>query len=54
MFGTDRILAVLRTHRQETPEVILDTLFGAVNAFAHHPPQEDDMTAVVIQIGAGW
>jgi serine phosphatase RsbU (regulator of sigma subunit)/putative methionine-R-sulfoxide reductase with GAF domain len=47
-FGVDRLLGVVRAHRRETPEAILDALFHAVGDFSGHHLQ-DDMTAVIIK-----
>jgi sigma-B regulation protein RsbU (phosphoserine phosphatase) len=52
-FGPERTLRIVREHRHETPEAILDALFQAVGAFSG-PPLQDDLTAVILKAeGAG-
>ena len=48
MFGTDRMLDVLRAHEQETPEAILAGMSGAVAAFVGAAPQFDDLTMLCL------
>jgi sigma-B regulation protein RsbU (phosphoserine phosphatase) len=47
-FGVERLLGVVRAHRQKTPEAILDALFHAVGDFSGHQLQ-DDLTAVILK-----
>jgi serine phosphatase RsbU (regulator of sigma subunit) len=47
-FGLERTLAIVRTHRQQTPDAILDALFQAVGNFSGHR-LHDDLTAVIIK-----
>ncbi len=49
MFGTDRLLAVLRTHRHRTAAQIVDALYQAVRQFCEGAEQEDDVTAIVLK-----
>jgi sigma-B regulation protein RsbU (phosphoserine phosphatase) len=52
-FGLGRTLGIVRAHRREAPDAILDALFHAVGDFSGHPPQ-DDLTAVILKAeGAG-
>jgi PAS domain S-box-containing protein len=48
LFGLGRTLDLVRAHRQETPEAILDALFHAVGDFSGHR-LHDDITAVIIK-----
>jgi sigma-B regulation protein RsbU (phosphoserine phosphatase) len=47
-FGVERTLGLVRAHRQEAPEAILDALFHAVGDFSGHQLQ-DDITAVILK-----
>jgi sigma-B regulation protein RsbU (phosphoserine phosphatase) len=47
-FGVERLLGVVRAHRQEAPDAILDALFHAVGDFSGHQLQ-DDITAVILK-----
>jgi phosphoserine phosphatase RsbU/P len=47
-FGLARALDVVRAHRNEEPEAILDALFEAVLTFSGHQLR-DDLTAVILQ-----
>jgi PAS domain S-box-containing protein len=52
-FGMERALDLVRRHQQESPDEILEALFGAVSDFSGHRLQ-DDLTAVIIKVeGAG-
>jgi sigma-B regulation protein RsbU (phosphoserine phosphatase) len=52
-FGLERALDLVRRHQQESPDEILEALFGAVSDFSGHRLQ-DDLTAVIIKVeGAG-
>jgi len=50
LFGTERILSVVRAHAQRTAGEIMDAIFGAVKDFSQGSPQADDLTAVVIKV----
>ena len=50
LFGTERILSVVRAHAQRTAREIMDALFDAVKEFSWGNPQTDDLTAVVIKV----
>ena len=49
-FGTERTLNVVRQNREKPAREILDALYRAVRDFAHHAPQLDDVTAIVIKV----
>ena len=51
MFGSDRVVDLVRKHLDCTAKEILDRLFAAVSAFAGGNPQEDDLTCVVVKVG---
>jgi sigma-B regulation protein RsbU (phosphoserine phosphatase) len=48
LFGLGRTLGIVRAHRHETPDDILEALFDAVRAFSGHDLQ-DDQTAVILK-----
>jgi phosphoserine phosphatase len=48
-FGADRVEAVLRAHRHEPPEAILEALREAVRAYCGPAPIQDDRTAILIR-----
>jgi len=51
LFGVERALEVIRTHRRHPPEEILEVLFRALSEFTQSGLQ-DDATAVVLQAEA--
>lgn len=48
-FGSDRILQLVRDHRDRTAREIIQVVYDAVIAFAEGTPQKDDLTAVIIK-----
>src|SRR5207244_6091813 len=44
LFGTDRLLDVVRAHQDRTARTIVRTLYGAVRSYLRAPTQLDDMT----------
>lgn len=50
MFGTDRMLGVLRTNREKGATQIVDALYLAVREFCKGTVQEDDVTAIVVKV----
>ena len=50
MFGTDRMLAVLRENRHQSAAQIVDALYFAVREFCKGAEQEDDVTAIVLKV----
>jgi phosphoserine phosphatase RsbU/P len=48
-FGINRVLDVVRAHREATARSIVDTLYGAVRQFCGVQTQLDDMTSIVIK-----
>jgi serine/threonine protein kinase/serine phosphatase RsbU (regulator of sigma subunit) len=51
--GLERALGVVRAHRRETPEAILERLVHAVSDFAASPLRHEDRTAVLIKAEEG-
>jgi sigma-B regulation protein RsbU (phosphoserine phosphatase) len=51
LFGIDRVLDVVRTHRGQPAREIVDTLYGAVRTFCGTGVQLDDMTAILVRAG---
>ena len=49
LFGLERTLEIVRSHRHESAQEVLDVLFRAIGGFAENNHQ-DDLTAVVIQV----
>jgi len=50
MFGTDRMLAVLRANRDQSAAQIVDALYLAVREFCKGLEQQDDVTAIVMKV----
>jgi len=50
LFGKERALRLIRMHREEKPEMIIEALFAEVREFCGGVPT-DDMTAIVIKVG---
>ncbi|MHC4849129.1 MAG: SpoIIE family protein phosphatase [Planctomycetota bacterium] len=48
-FGVERVEAVVRAHRTETPSAILDAVRKAVDEFTNQMPLDDDRTAILIK-----
>lgn len=48
-FGKARVTEVVRAHRADAAEVILQAVLGALDGFRGQAPQEDDVTLVVIK-----
>ncbi|HEX4591784.1 MAG TPA: SpoIIE family protein phosphatase [Gemmataceae bacterium] len=51
LFGTDRVLAAIRAHRDRPAREIVAEVFQAVNDFCGTRSQFDDMTLVVVKVG---
>jgi len=49
LFGTDRVLDVVRAHQGRTARTIVDSLYGAVRTYCTAQTQLDDMTVIVIK-----
>lgn len=49
LFGTDRVLALLREHAQATPEALSSALLQACRAFARGAAQDDDITVLLLK-----
>ena len=52
LFGTERLLDLLRAHRDGTGREIVDALYRTICGFCNHKAQLDDMTAVLIKVTA--
>jgi len=50
IFGTERILEIVRQNRTKSARDIVDALYADVRRFAQNTPQLDDATAVVIKV----
>jgi serine phosphatase RsbU (regulator of sigma subunit) len=50
LFGIDRILEVVRSHRGKSAREIVETLYESVRQFSKNTPQLDDVTAIVIKV----
>lgn len=49
LFGEERLLATIRSHRDATANELIDHIVAAVKAYSGPTPQADDMTLVVIR-----
>jgi serine phosphatase RsbU (regulator of sigma subunit) len=49
MFGEDRVMQVIRDHRDSTAAEILSAVREAAEAFARGRPPDDDRTIIVIK-----
>jgi serine phosphatase RsbU (regulator of sigma subunit) len=52
-FGIERTLTILRAHRTETPDQILDAIYRAARDFSPLCDQGDDITAILVKAEAG-
>ncbi len=50
LFGKDRVIEIIRQHRGERSQVIVDTLIRAVRKHCAPQSPDDDLTAVAIQV----
>ena len=50
LLGRDRVLEVVRRHRAESAQAIVDALFHAAAEFSRPCPQQDDITLMVIRV----
>jgi sigma-B regulation protein RsbU (phosphoserine phosphatase) len=50
LFGTDRLLEVVRANRWKPARLIVDALYEATRAFTGRSAQEDDITAIVVKV----
>ncbi len=48
-FGMDRVIDVLRRHREEPSDAIVDEMVNCLDAFAGTAPQHDDITLMVLK-----
>ncbi len=49
-FGNERLLEVVRQHRDRSAHEIVEALYGAARNFSDNSPQTDDLTVIVIKI----
>ena len=49
LFGSERLIAALRSGEENSPEEILDTVRNAVQEFVGTAPQFDDLTMLCLQ-----
>ena len=49
IFGIERALEIVRTHRDKSARELVETLYAGVRQFSQNAPQQDDVTAVVIK-----
>ncbi|MFM1770596.1 MAG: hypothetical protein RJA22_3125 [Verrucomicrobiota bacterium] len=52
LLGTERMLEVVRAHQAEPARVIVEALHCAAREFARGGEQEDDISAIVVKVGA--
>ena len=50
LFGTERMLAVLRANRERPASEIVQALYFAVREFCRGAEQQDDVTAIVLKV----
>jgi sigma-B regulation protein RsbU (phosphoserine phosphatase) len=50
LFGTERMLAVLRANRERPANEIVEALYFAVREFCRGAEQQDDVTAIVLKV----
>ncbi|MFQ5496199.1 MAG: PP2C family protein-serine/threonine phosphatase, partial [Phycisphaerae bacterium] len=50
LFGMERALNVVRTHRHRRAQEIVEALLRAVQDFSQNTPRHDDITAVVVKV----
>jgi len=51
ILGVDELNELCEIHGNESPELLLESIFRRVNRFTHGQAQQDDMTAVVFHLG---
>ena len=49
VLGIERILEVVRQHREKPARQIVEALYAETRSFTQHAPQDDDITAIVIK-----
>ena len=50
IFGIERVLDVVRGHRDKPAQDIVRALYQAVRGFSQANPQTDDVTAIVLKV----
>ncbi len=51
-FGNDRVLDLIKTHRDRSASQIVESIYNGVKAHAGNEPQHDDITSVVCKMGS--
>ncbi len=51
-FGSERVIEYLRSHRLDPARRIAEGIYETARAFAGDAPQDDDITSVVVKLGA--
>jgi serine phosphatase RsbU (regulator of sigma subunit) len=51
-FGMERVLDVIRAHRQQSASEIVDALYRDIRRFTSDVPQQDDITAIILRAEA--
>jgi phosphoserine phosphatase RsbU/P len=49
VLGIERILEVVRQHRERPARQIVEALYAETRSFTQHAPQDDDITAIIIK-----
>ena len=49
VLGIERILEVVRQHREKPARQIVEALYAETRSFTQHGPQDDDITAIIIK-----
>jgi sigma-B regulation protein RsbU (phosphoserine phosphatase) len=49
-FGEDRLLEVVKAHRDLPPDALIEEAFKSVKQHTGDAPQTDDMTIVVLKV----
>jgi PAS domain S-box-containing protein len=50
LFGVERVLETVRSHREKPARDIVELLYQAVRQFAKNAPQTDDVTAIIVKV----
>lgn len=53
LFGTDRVVDILKKEKERTPDEIIDVIQDSVNQFTDNAPASDDRTMVIIKRQTG-
>ena len=50
-FGRERLASEIRSHREQTPEELIQHIYHTLQIFQGDQPQHDDVTMVIVSIG---